>query len=125
LRVRVAHEGQAAWEELVSEARGDPQRLRELRARFENEQFKNELLPAYRQMLDIFRDKFWLAEGSTREQFRELIVYIKLWERHLQNNIPPEVIARLDVTEAKLQLLYDDLEGRFGELRDKLSKGST
>jgi hypothetical protein len=35
------------------------------------------------------------------------------------------VIARLEVTEARLHPLYDDLEKTFSELREKLSKGRT
>ena len=86
LRVRVATESGGVWAELCEEAReqGGPESLRRLSAErspefdaiinYENEQWKNELLPCYKQMLEIFREKFWLAEDSTREHFQRLIV---------------------------------------------------
>jgi hypothetical protein len=135
LRPRIAGEAQMVWEGLCSEAqeRGGAA-LQQLRAErsaqftaviYENEQLKNELLPAYRQMREIFQEKFWLAQDSTREHFKELIVYIELWDRHLQRTIPGEVIAKLEVREAKLNPLYDDLERTFGDLRGRLASGKT
>jgi hypothetical protein len=136
LRVRVATVSGNVWEELCTDARkrGGAQALQELRAErssafnaiieHENEQWKSELLPSYKQMLTIFREKFWLAEDSTREHFQKLIVYIELWERALNRTIPGEVIAQLDVREAELEPLYSDLEQTFRALRSKLSSGT-
>jgi len=132
LRVRVGTEAVAAWQELCAEAREfGPAALTKLSAErsadwdaithYENEQWKNELLPRYKQMLEIFREKFWLAENSTREQFQKLIVYIELWDRALNKTIPGEVIARLGVRETELEPLYGDLERTFERLRAKLS----
>jgi len=136
LRVRVATVSGAVWQELCADARerGGAQALQELTTarspafnaivEYENEQWKSELLPSYRQMLAIFREKFWLAEGSTREHFQKLIVYIELWERALNGTIPGEVIAELGVREAELDPLYSDLERSFEVLRHKLSSGT-
>jgi hypothetical protein len=133
LRVRIGTEAGGVWQELCAEARehGGPTALTKLSAErsadfdaithYENEQWRNELLPSYKQMLQIFREKFWLAENSTREQFQKLIVYIELWERALNKTIPGEVVARLSVREAELVPLYDDLEQTFDKLRAKLS----
>jgi hypothetical protein len=124
------------WEQLCREAqaRGGASALQELRSErsssfnaiieYENEQWKSELLPSYNQMLTIFREIFWLAEDSTREQFQKLIVYIELWERVLNKTIPGEVIAKLGVREAELEVLYADLEQTFQHLRRKLSSGT-
>ena len=136
LRLRVATVSGNVWEDLCSEAqeRGGAQALQELTAErssafnaiieYENEQWKSELLPSYKHMLTIFREKFWLAEDSTREQFQKLIVYIELWERTLNRTIPGEVIAKLGVREAELEPLYSDLEQTFQHLRRKLSSGA-
>jgi hypothetical protein len=74
-------------------------------------------------MLKVFREKFWLAEDSTRHEFEKLIVYIELWNRALDRTIPGEVIVQLGVRESELQPLYDDLDRKFRELRGKLSSG--
>jgi hypothetical protein len=132
LRVRVGTEAGGVWQEMCHDARAlGPQALQKLSAErgpafdaiieHENDQWKNFLLPCYKQMLEIFRVKFWLAESSTREQFEKLIVYVELWDRTLNKTIPGEVAARLNVREAELAPLYEDLEQRFQNLRAKLT----
>jgi hypothetical protein len=133
LRVRVATEAGGVWAELCAEARaqGGAEALKKLTAErsasfnaiveHENFQWRNELFPCYKQMLQIFREKFWLAESSTREQFQKLIVYIELWDRSLNETIPGEVVARLGVREAELMPLYEDLEQTFRNLRAKIT----
>ena len=86
-----------------------------------NDQWKKELLPCYKAMLQIFQEKMWLAEETTRERFQKLTVYVELWERGLNRAIPVEVIAWLNVREADLVPLYEDLEQTFRSLRAKLT----
>jgi hypothetical protein len=131
LRARAAAE--AVWEELCHEAseRGGPEALQRLSAErstvFEvivhdkNDQWKRELLPCYKAMLQIFQEKIWLAEETTRERFQKLTVYVELWERGLNRGIPVEVIAWRNVREAELLPLYEDLELTFRNLRAKLT----
>jgi hypothetical protein len=132
LRVRVAAEAGVAWAELCARAReGGPEALRKLTeersasfdaiVEHENSQWRDELFPCYKEMLQIFRDKFWLAENSTRAQFEKLIVYIELWDRALNKTIPGEVLARLSVREAELEPLYENLEQTFQNLRAQLA----
>ena len=83
--------------------------------------WKSELLPFYSEMLQVFREKFWLAEDSTRERFQKLIAYTELWERGLNRRIPVEVIAWFNVRPAELVPLYEDLEQTFQNLRSKLT----
>ena len=131
VRVRTVAEG--VWDELCHEAseRGGPealQRLSEERSTvFEavvhdkNSQWKKELLPCYKAMLQIFQEKMWLAEETTRERFQKLTVYVELWERGLSRKIPIEAVAWLNVREADLVPLYEDLEQTFRNLRAKLA----
>jgi hypothetical protein len=86
-----------------------------------DDQWKKELLPCYKAMLQIFQEKMWLAEETTRERFQKLTVYVELWERGLNRAIPVEVIAWLNVREADLVPLYEDLEQTFRSLRAKLT----
>ena len=78
--------------------------------RYESDRWKNELMSCYKEMLRIFREKIWLAEDSTRERFQKLNQYVEIWERALNRAIPVEVIAWLNVREAELEPLYEDLE---------------
>jgi hypothetical protein len=131
LRERAATEG--VWKELYREARerraGEAlQRLTLERStglqamvHDKNDQWKKELLPCYKAMLQIFQEKIWLAEETTRERFQKLTVYVELWERGLNRAIPVEVVAWLNVREADLVPLYEDLEQTFRNLRAKLT----
>jgi hypothetical protein len=130
VRRRAATEG--VWAELCHEAgeRGGPEALQRLGAerstvvrtiaRDKDEQWKKELLPCYRAMLQVFQNKMWLAEETTRERFQKLTTFVELWERGLNRAIPVEVIAWLNVNEADLAPLYKDLEQTFRNLRAKL-----
>ena len=130
VRRHTAAEG--VWAELCHEAgeRGGPEALQRLSAerstvvrtiaRDKDDQWKKELLPCYKAMLQIFQEKIWLAEETTRERFQKLTTYVELWERGLNRAIPVEVIAWLNVREADLAPLYEDLEQTFRNLRAKL-----
>jgi hypothetical protein len=87
----------------------------------ESDRWKNELMSCYKEMLEILREKFWLAEDSTRERFQKLIQYVEIWERALNRAIPVEVIGWLNVREAELEPLYRDLEQTSRNLRSKLT----
>ena len=131
LRERVAAE--EVWKELRPEARerggGEAvQRLSVERStglqaivHEKNDQWKKELLPCYKAMLQIFQEKIWLAEETTRERFQKLSVYVELWERGLNRAIPVEVVAWLNVRETDLVPLYEDLEQTFRNLRAQLT----
>jgi hypothetical protein len=131
LRERAAAE--SVWKELYREARerGGGEALRQLSVERstglqaivhdKNDQWKKELLPCYKAMLQIFQEKIWLAEETTRERFQKLTVYVELWERGLNRAIPVEVVAWLNVREADLVPLYEDLEHTFRKLRAKLT----
>jgi len=131
LRARTVAE--RVWEELCHEGRerGGPEALRQLNAErstvFEaivhdkNDQWRKDVLPRYKAMLQIFQEKMWLAEETTRERFQKLTVYVELWERGFNRTIPVEAVAWLNVREADLVPLYEELEQTFRNLRAKLT----
>ena len=131
LRERAA--AQEMWKELYQEARqrGGPEAVQRLNVgrstglqatvHDKNDQWKKELLPCYKAMLQLFQEKIWLAEETTRERFQKLTVYVELWERGLNRALPVEVVAWLNVREADLLPLYDDLEQTFRNLRAQLT----
>jgi hypothetical protein len=93
----------------------------EFSVHYESDRWKNELMSCYKEMLEILREKFWLAEDSTRERFQKLIQYVEIWERALNRAIPVEVIGWLNVRKAELEPLYKDLEQTSRNLRSKLT----
>lgn len=88
----------------------------------DNITFTDKLIPTYRRMINIFRDKLWLAEPETRAFFPMLVEFVDLWERHLREALPVEVVNEMGHTEAKLHPFYDHLERTMDTLRKKLAR---
>lgn len=89
---------------------------------YDNKQLRDELLPLYHKMLIIFRDNYWLAEPETRKWYSELCEFVEIWDRCISDNIPNEVIEKLNHKEGKLKPFYQDLEKQIDVLRNKLLK---
>jgi len=90
---------------------------------YDNEQFRKEALPVYKNMVAIFRDNLYLAEPDTVVYLPKLIVFVELWERWLADTIPYEVIQKIGISEEELLPFYENLEKHHGLLRTKLSRG--
>lgn len=88
--------------------------------KYESEKFRTEILPIYEKMLNVFKEKFHLAEKSTQIWYEELSQYIDVWKRYLNKTLRYETIKELDIKEEKLKPFYDDLEHVFDKLQDKL-----
>lgn len=79
------------------------------------------LMPDYRQMIVLFREKISLAEVSTRRRFENLFEYVETWELFLRKVITSEVTKQLEQGEFKLVPLYQDLEQIHDRLRNELA----
>jgi hypothetical protein len=90
---------------------------------YDNNQLTEGLLPAYRRIVTIFRDNYYLAEERTCAHFRPLLEFVDIWDRWLDRSIPREVIEELGHNEKSLQALYTELEETHTTLRAKLSNG--
>jgi hypothetical protein len=82
--------------------------------------FTDVSMPLYRKMLDVFREKMWLAEPDTRQYLSDLIEFVDVWERHIRGTIPGEVVQEIRHTEQNLYPFYDHLMATHDRLRDKL-----
>jgi hypothetical protein len=134
LRERISATADGAWMKLVDEAQqsgGVPavqalrqQRFPEFQAiiQFDNTQFRSTLHPLYKEMLAVFRDKYWLAQPSTRPHYATLLEFVELWERHLHRTLPPEVVVALGVREKVLEPLYENLGEQFEWLQTMLQR---
>lgn len=91
------------WEQIIGE---------------DNRQLVEELLPTYRQMVDLFATHMGLAEPSTRAHFGALVEFVEVWDRWIKKTIPPEVVEQLGHSEDNLSPFYQDLYDQL----DRLSK---
>jgi hypothetical protein len=87
---------------------------------YDNRQFKEELFPLYRKMLDAFTDNYWLADTDTRAYYQEFLEFVEIWERFLADSLPHEVLEKLEHAEQAILLFYDHLEARLDQLRREL-----
>jgi len=136
LRVRVHATSDEEWRRLCEETRRmhDPidasYRLSKERApdfvkvvEYDNDQLRNVILPSYRQMLVIFRERRWLADSETKQYLPALTEFVDLWDRWLSKTIPWEVIEKLRHSEQDLLPFYEHLEKKHDELRRILADG--
>ena len=88
---------------------------------YDNEKFREELLPMYEKMLEIFTANYWLAEDSTKEYYSELCRFVELWHRWLGETLPREVLFKVQHTEERLTPFYADLEKHMLDLRTSIA----
>ena len=71
-------------------------------------------------MIDVFRDKMWLAEPETRECFEGLIEFIDVWDKILADNLPRSVGSAIGHTEQKLHPFYRHLGKMHDQIRSEI-----
>jgi hypothetical protein len=137
LRVKISHSADRHWRKLCEEAQlvGGAEYLQKVTAErrdefmklidYDNKQLTENLLPAYRRMVSIFRDNYYLSIKTTADHFLPLLEFVDIWDRWLDRSIPREVIEELGHDEKKLEDLYSDLEETHTALRTKLSNGKS
>lgn len=135
LRVKIQDAASSAWQELVrvADQNGGPAEKKNLSDNrlpefkriidYDNRMFTEELIPAYKAMVKIFRENMWLAEPSTREYFQKLLEFVDIWDRSLDKSMPVEVLEKLKHTEKTLHPFYEHLEQTHSSLRKKLETG--
>lgn len=132
LRLKLQNEAHAAWQDLAGNVQPGPEaqaltaaRLPQFEALIEHDNTKlhERLIPAYRKMLDLFREKIWLAEDETRGYYAEFVEFVDIWERWLAGSLPPELIERTGHTEQKLHPFYKHLEAQHLRLRRTVARG--
>lgn len=89
---------------------------------YENKQLVEKIIPAYRQMVNIFKNNYWLAEEQTKEYFPTLVKFVEVWERYLSRSHPMDVIKEINVSENELMPFYKDIEKMHCSFRKKLKK---
>lgn len=90
---------------------------------YSERQLREELIPLYRQMVDLFTKKMALSEPSTRNHYGTLVEFVEIWNRHLADPLPTEVALEVDHSEKSLYPFYEDLQLHFEWLTKVLKEG--
>ena len=129
LREKISGAANASWQELCAH-NSDAQQIlhnddndEELFApyksiiEYDNQQFREELMPLYRKMLDVFTEKYWLADADTRAYYQGFLEFVEIWERVLAEALPGEVIKKLGHIEENIRPFYEHLEQKLSALQ--------
>jgi hypothetical protein len=134
VRVRVSKAAAVEWAVLF-EGVESPEQKQDIEAlhkdqfesivTYNNRQLADEQIPGYRKMLDLFREKLWLAERSTRIHYPTLVEFVEVWNRRVAGPLPASVAERMGHGEKNLDSLYEDAERHRDQLQRKLKDGGS
>lgn len=88
---------------------------------YDNKQLREELMPLYRKILDIFTEKYWLADEDTRAYYQGFLEFVEVWERYLAEALPGDVILKLEHTEENALPFYEHVEGKLSALQEEIN----
>jgi hypothetical protein len=91
---------------------------------YDNKQLREELMPLYRKMLDLFTEKYWLADEATRIFYQDFFEFVEIWERYLAESLPGEVLAKLDHSEENVLQFYEHIENKLSTLQTEIKNQS-
>ncbi len=60
---------------------------------YDENAFKDVLMPQYQAMVTLFREKIALADTDTQEWYPKLIGFVSMWERRLAGALPADVVV--------------------------------
>lgn len=133
VRVKVSNAANEAWRDLCAsytDGRQQMENHEELYApyrriiEYDNYQLREELMPLYRKMLDIFTEKYWLADSDTRVYYQDFLEFVEIWERYLAEALPGDVILKLEHTEETLKPFYQHIESKLTALQNEFNSSS-
>jgi hypothetical protein len=90
---------------------------------YDNEQLRREIIPAFKRMCELFQEKLWLVEESTRKQYPVLMAFAEVWDRYLAQAVPGDVLGTAGHSEQSLIPLYEDADNWRRTLMDQLRGG--
>ena len=121
-----AHE---AWAELCKRYEGAHQLMHDHEEQFkpykklfeyDNEQFTKALFPLYQKMLELFTEKYWLADEDTRNHYPAFLHYVEIWERFLSESVPRDALERVDHGADRVEAFFRHVEQKVSELQGEL-----
>ncbi|MCB1809678.1 MAG: hypothetical protein KDJ99_32280 [Candidatus Competibacteraceae bacterium] len=133
VRLKVSDAANEAWKELCAPYSEANQRIPDHDEQFapyekiidyDNNQLREELMPLYRAMLEIFTEKYWLADAETRAYYQDFLEFVEIWERYLAEALPPDVIRKLEHTEENVKPFYEHIETKLTNLQEEITSTS-
>jgi len=133
VRGKVSTVANEAWKELCApyvEAKQPMLNHEELYAPFgkiieyDNGQLREELMPLYRKILDLFTEKYWLADEDTRAYYQDFLEFVEIWERYLAEALPREVLRKLEHSEENVLPFYEHVEQKLSALQKDIGANS-
>lgn len=88
----------------------------------DNQQLREEILPLYKEIGDLFREKRAFIEPSTMEFQPALVTFLDAWDRYLTIKMNYEVAQILGQQQKPLRPLFDDLAANVTRIRTELQK---
>ncbi len=92
---------------------------------YDNKALEEDLIPGYRQMVTIFKEKIGFAEESTVAEYYPLLEFVETWTRSQKGGLPGTVLQQIGHEEERVYPLYDDIEHQVKRLRSELRAGGT
>jgi len=130
VRVKVSQAASEAWVELCapySDANQPMLNHEKLYApygkiiEYDNRQLREELMPLYRKILEVFTEKYWLADVETRDYYQDFLEFVEIWERYLSEALPGDVIPKLGHAEDNVKSFYEHVDSKMTELQREIS----
>ena len=87
---------------------------------YDNKQLREELMPLYRKILDLFTEKYWLADEKTRIYYQNFLAFVEIWERYLAEALPGEVLTKLGHAEENVLPFYEHIENKLSTLQTEI-----
>jgi hypothetical protein len=88
-----------------------------------NLQFRDHVLPKYREMLQVFQKKIYLVDPEILKYMPQLFEFIEGWDISIEGQLPPGLLQQIGHSESKLQPLYIGLQNNFYRLQAEMIKG--
>lgn len=130
VREKVSSSAHEAWKELCAPYTEAKQPMHNHAEQYEpygkiieydNNQLREELMPLYRKMLDLFTEKYWLADEDTRAYYQDFLEFVEIWERYLARALPGDVIQKLGHSEENVLPFYEHVERKLSALQEEVN----
>jgi len=88
---------------------------------YDKNQFLKEIMPLYKDILDIFTKNYYLADDKSKEFYGEYLKFIEIWNRHLTSPLPDDVYEIIIKNWPNTDLFFNHIKKQLNSLTKKIS----